>query len=115
MTPKSFNLTERELEPGVREIAVAGELDLAVADRLVDAIERAGGDDALISLEACEFIDSSGLAVILRAHQLGNGSGRRVVIHSPSPPVLRVLEVTGLTGNELVFADRAEALAAGRG
>lgn len=110
MTPHSFQLTERELEPGIHEIAVAGELDLATADRLSDAIERAAGNDTLISLEACEFIDSSGLAVILRANQLGRESGRRVVIHSPSAPVRRVLEVTGLTGDGFVFADRAAAL-----
>jgi anti-anti-sigma factor len=112
MTPQAFNITELDLQPGVREIAVAGELDLAVADRLVDVIDRAAAGDTLVSLAACEFIDSSGLAVILRAHQLGRGAGRRVVIHSPSAPVLRVLEVTGLTGNEFVFGDRAEALAA---
>jgi anti-anti-sigma factor len=112
MTPNAFQLSELELEPGIREIAVAGELDLAVADRLTDAIDRAVDADTLVSLEACEFIDSSGLAVILRAHQLGRASGRRVVIHSPSKPVLRVLEVTGLTGKEFVFADRAAALAA---
>jgi hypothetical protein len=34
------------------------------------------------------------------------------VIHSPSRPVLRVLEVTGLTGNGFVFASREEAVAA---
>ena len=103
MTPVAFHLTERELEPGIHEIAVSGELDLAVADRLADAIDRAAGCHTLVSLAACEFIDSSGLAVILRANQLGRGAGRRVVIHSPSAPVLRVLEVTGLTGNEFVF------------
>jgi anti-anti-sigma factor len=110
MTPQPFQLNEPELAPGIREIAVVGELDLATADRLTDALDRAAGNDTLISLEACEFIDSSGLAVILRAHQLGLESGRRIVIHSPSAPVLRVLEVTGLTGNEFVFADRAQAL-----
>ncbi len=112
MTSQAFQLTERELEPGVQEIAVSGELDLAVADRLDGALDRAEGADTLVSLEACDFIDSSGLAVILRAHQRGRASGRRVVVHSPSKPVLRVLEVTGLTGNEFVFAGRAEALAA---
>lgn len=115
MNPEAFKLTELELEPGIREIAVSGELDLAVAGRLADAIDRAEDADTLVSLEACEFIDSSGLAVILRAHQLGRDSGRRVVIHSPSKPVRRVLEVTGLTGNGFVFDDRAEALGAGAG
>ena len=113
MTPQPFSLTELELEPGVHEIAIAGELDLAVVDRLVDAFERADGADTLVSLERCDFIDSSGLAAILRAHQSGRDSGRRIVIHSPSVPVRRVLEVTGLDTAEFVFDDRAAALAAG--
>ena len=112
MTPQTFRLTELDLDSGAREIRVAGELDLAVADRLSDAIERSDGADVLISLEDCEFIDSTGLAVILRAHQAAqrNGGGR-VVIHSPSRQVLRVLEVTGLTGDGFVFASREAATA----
>ncbi len=116
MAPQTFRLTELDLGSGAHEIAVVGELDLAVADRLSDAIERADGTDILISLEQCEFIDSTGLAVILRAHQTAqkNGSGR-VVIHSPSRPVLRVLEVTGLTGNGFAFETREAAVAESAG
>lgn len=116
MAPQTFRLTERELDSGACEIHVAGELDLAVADRLSDAIERADRADVLISLEQCEFIDSTGLAVILRAHQAAqkNGTGR-VVIHSPSGPVLRVLEVTGLTGNGFAFETREAAIAESAG
>lgn len=55
---------------------------------------------------------STGIAVILRAHRQREGEGGRVVVHSISPAVLRVFTVTGLTGNGLVFADRAEASAA---
>jgi anti-anti-sigma factor len=104
-----FRVTETALEDGAAEIAVQGELDLAVADRLDDAIERAKGERILISLASCEFIDSTGIAVIVRASQ---ADGRRVVVHSASAQVLRILEVTGLTGNGLVFEHRDEALSA---
>jgi anti-anti-sigma factor len=113
MAPQTFSLTEIDLESGAREIHVVGELDLAVADRLSEAIGRSDGGDLLICLEDCEFIDSTGLAVLLRAHQAARSDGGgRVVIHSPSRPVLRVLEVTGLTGNGFVFASREAAVAA---
>jgi anti-anti-sigma factor len=113
MDPQTFSLTEIDLESGAREIHVVGELDLAVADRLSDAIERGDGGDLLICLEACEFIDSTGLAVLLRAHQAAQkDGGGRVLIHSPSRPVLRILEVTGLTGNGFVFESREAAAAA---
>jgi anti-sigma B factor antagonist len=107
---KTFKLTEMELESGDREILVEGELDLAVADKLREAIASSPSEQTLINLEACGFIDSTGIAVIVQAHQVSVKEGRRVVVHSPSDQVLRVLSVTGLTDNGLVFASRKEAL-----
>jgi anti-anti-sigma factor len=106
---QTFKLIETALENGRTEIEVLGELDLAVADQLHDAIERAEGEEILINLASCEFIDSTGIAVIVRASQ---ADGRKVVAHSPSAQVLRVLHVTGLTKNGLVFEQRGQALSA---
>jgi anti-anti-sigma factor len=104
-----FKLIETALEDGGTEIEVQGELDLAVAEQLREAIERTEGKQVLISLASCEFIDSTGLAVIIHASQ---ADGRKLAVHSPSAQVLRVLDLTGLTGNGLVFVDREEALSA---
>lgn len=106
---QSFKLIETVLGDGRAEIEVRGELDLAVADRLREAIERKDEEQVLIDLAACEFIDSTGIAVIVHASQ---ADGRKLVVHSPSAQVLRIFEVTGLTGNGLVFGDREEALSA---
>jgi hypothetical protein len=38
---RAFKLIEREVGPGSREIKVEGELDLVVAERLEDALDRA--------------------------------------------------------------------------
>jgi anti-anti-sigma factor len=108
----TFRISEREIGPGRREIRVVGELDLAVAEELVEAIARSRDEQTLIDLEDCEFIDSTGIAVIVRAHrERADDGGGRVVVHSPSPQVLRILTVTGLTGNGLVFESLDEALA----
>jgi anti-sigma B factor antagonist len=104
-----FALTEVDIDEGCREIQIIGELDLAVAPQLQEAIDRCKGDRVLIDLESCQFIDSTGIAVILNAHR---GSGARVLAHSPRAQVHRVLDLTGLTGNGLVFADRQGALSA---
>jgi anti-anti-sigma factor len=106
---RRFKLTEAVVEDGRREIEVEGELDLAVADRLRQAIASSPSDQILISLRSCGFIDSAGIAVILKAN---NGNKSRVVLHSPCGQVLRLLEVTGLTSNGLVFPDREQALSA---
>jgi anti-anti-sigma factor len=105
-------LTERWPAAGVAEIEVEGELDLSVADQLQEAIDRAESAATLIDLARCSFIDSTGIAVILRAHRRRDEGGAQVVLHSPSEQVLRVLMVTGLTDNGLAFADRDAALAA---
>jgi anti-anti-sigma factor len=106
-----FRVSEQEIGPGCREIRVEGELDLAVADRLQEAIERCPDDQTLIDLEGCEFIDSTGIAVIVRAgRERARDGGGRLVVHSPTDQVLRVLEITGLTDIGLVFASRDEAL-----
>lgn len=104
-----FGLTETEIGDGCREIKVEGELDLTVSDQLQRAILDCRSDRILINLESCQFIDSTGIALIVKAHR---GDDSRVVVHSPRDQVLRVLEITGLAGNGVVFADREQALLA---
>jgi anti-anti-sigma factor len=108
---RMLRLTQRQLPDGATEIEVDGELDLSVVDRLQMAIDEAGPGSTLIDLRYCTFIDSTGIAVILRAHRQREEEGGRVVVHSLSSPVLRVFTLTGLTDSALVVADPAEASA----
>jgi anti-sigma B factor antagonist len=109
-----FKLVEREVSAEVREILVEGELDLTVAEQLQEALERTGSEysQVLIGLENCEFIDSTGIAVVVQARRRFAEEGRRVVLCAPTSQVLRILSVTGLTANGLVFESADEALAA---
>jgi len=109
-----FNVSERDLQPGCRDVQVEGELDLAVAGQLDEvltvAVEQCS--QVLVGLERCTFIDSSGIAVILRAHNRMQETGNRLVVYAPVEQVLRVLSMTGLTANSLVFDSAEEALTA---
>ena len=109
---QSFQLTERYRRSGCLEILVEGEVDLAVADQLEQALERAASksEEVLIGLEACEFIDSTGIAVIVSAHNRMAAKGRRLAVYGAKSQVHRVLSITGLTGNGLVFPTLDEAL-----
>lgn len=109
-----FNVTERDLRPGCRDIQVEGELDLAVAGQLDEVLTAAGEqcNCVLVGLERCDFIDSSGIAVILRAHNRMSEEGNRLAVYAPGDQVQRVLEMTGLTANGLVFASVEDALSA---
>jgi anti-anti-sigma factor len=109
-----FKVSERDLQPGCRDVQIEGELDLAVAGELDEVLTTAVGQckQVLVGLERCAFIDSSGIAVILRAHSRMEADGNRLVVYAPTAQVLRVLSVTGLTANGLVFDSANEALAA---
>jgi anti-sigma B factor antagonist len=112
---QAFRLVEKDLQSGCRVIQVEGDLDLSVADQLRDALERPadGCVQILIDLGQCEFIDSTGIAIIVGAHNEMAGQGGRIAVFGASDQVLRVLSVTGLTGNGLVFENVDEALTAG--
>jgi anti-anti-sigma factor len=101
-----FRLTLRDLGGGFSELKAEGEIDLSVADRLKEQIAAAAGTAVLVDLSECTFIDSTGIAVVLLARR----DGERVAIHSPSEQVRRVLDLTGLTGDGLVFDDRDGAM-----
>jgi anti-sigma B factor antagonist len=109
---RPFRLTERCSRLGCLEILVEGEVDLAVADQLQRALERAAPehDQVLIGLDDCEFIDSTVIAMILRAHSKMTAEGRRLAVYGPSNQVHRILSVTGLTEDGLVFESLEEAL-----
>lgn len=110
---RTFRLVERSLKPGCHEIQVEGEVDLAVADRLKEAIEKAADahDQILVGLQRCEFVDSTAIAVLVHAHGEMADQGKRVVIYGASGQVGRVLSLTGLTQNGLVFENVGDALA----
>ncbi len=123
MNPVPFEATAARLDDGLRVIAVRGELDLSTAADLEAPLEEAiasGDASVLIDLSDCEFIDSTGIALIVRAWQRldrgaeGDGNGR-VVICSGNDQVRRVLEITGLELSIPIHSTREEALAALRG
>jgi anti-anti-sigma factor len=114
MMMQRFKVSERDLESGARDIQIEGELDLAVAGQLDEVLVKAVEqyEQVLVGLERCAFIDSSGIAVILRAYNRMQEEGHRLVVYAPTAQVLRVLSMTGLTANGLVFDSAEEALAA---
>jgi anti-anti-sigma factor len=117
VNPAPFEVKVGEFEHGVRTISVRGELDLSTAPELEGPLEQAldsGEGSVLIDLSSCEFIDSTGIALIVRAWQrLSSGeNGRSLVICSHNDQVRRVLEITGLELSIPVHGTRDEALAA---
>jgi anti-anti-sigma factor len=81
-------------------LALAGELDMASAERLQQAIDDEGPRaemSVVLNLEALEFIDSTGLRVILWALERCQARGQDFAITPGSPQVQRLLSITGVT------------------
>jgi anti-sigma B factor antagonist len=110
--PCRFEIDPREARSGYTLLRVKGEVDLAVARKFQAAIAQARTDSHLVvvDLSACEFIDSTAIAVMVGAHAELADEGRRLVVCAPRDQVLRVLEITGLTSNGLVVESLEEAL-----
>jgi anti-sigma B factor antagonist len=89
-------------------LALAGELDMANAPTLASELENletsASGEAITIDMRELEFIDSTGIAVLVAAHRRANAGGesRLLFIRSQATGVQRVMDVTGLE-KELPF------------
>lgn len=78
---------------------LSGEIDASCVASLASHLNPLPGTagDVTIHLANVEFIDSSGLRELIDAHQRAERSGRRVLMTDPSPVVVRLFEVSGLS------------------
>ena len=93
-------------DEGVCTICAAGELDLANAQTLSGALEEAStSGEIVLDMSELEFIDSTGIALLVSMHHRRNRNGAVGfrLIASQSPGVQRVLALTGLD-RELPFS-----------
>lgn len=87
-----------EEEDGV-EVALAGEIDISVADELEAwLLEVCDGKEALtLDLNKVGFMDSTGLHVLIGLKRELEGSGRQLLLSKVSEPVEELLGISGLT------------------
>jgi anti-sigma B factor antagonist len=114
-----------ELSPliGAAGIKLAGEVDLATAPQLSQALANIRTEsEVLLELSDLTFMDSSGVSVILAFAKSRNGGGPLVMVN-PSAGVERLFELTCLEQHPKVEvrhmrsradAPESEPLAAGR-
>jgi anti-anti-sigma factor len=80
-------------------VSLCGELDMSGVDRARTAIEQAeAGSPKLLVLDLSQldFIDSTGLEVVLRAARRAHDDGRRLIVQRPSRYVRRLLAMTAI-------------------
>jgi len=88
-----------EKQEGAHTIALCGELDLAnaaTAEAELKASLEADGTEVVVDMRKLEFIDSTGIALLVAALGQDGDESRIRFIPSDSPAVARVLDLTGL-------------------
>lgn len=84
---------------GTAMLALSGEIDLSTAD---DAAGRgiaalgAGDNELLIDMRGVTFIDSTGIAAMVRIRNAALEHGQSVALEGMQPAVRRIFELTGL-------------------
>jgi anti-sigma B factor antagonist len=95
-------------------ISVSGELDLASSPALQEELDRLASSDTdllIIDLRELDFMDSTGLSVLVRAHQRAEEHGRQLAMVKGPQQVQRLLSLTGV-GDRLRLVDAPEELLA---
>jgi anti-sigma B factor antagonist len=97
-------------------VGVSGELDLASGPELEAELNQLNGADTnmvVIDLRELDFMDSTGLSILVRAHQRLAGEGCEIGLVRGSQQVQRLLDLTGVA-DRLRLVDAPEDLLDGR-
>ncbi len=90
--------TRSELDEDRCRLVLQGELDLASAPLLEAELreaEHSGVTHVELDLSGLDFIDSTGLNLIIRAHQAAQSNGHTFSLRGQNPQAQRLFELTG--------------------
>jgi anti-anti-sigma factor len=107
-----FRIEVRSQDHTTTVLAITGELDLASSPVLQKELDRISDSDSgrvILDLRDLSFMDSTGLSVLVKAHQRAEDSGRRFVLVKGGQQVQRLLNLTGLA-EHLEVVDAPEEL-----
>ena len=86
-----------EADPSM--IRVTGEIDAHTAPDMEEVFASADASSELsVEMSGVSFVDSTGLRVLVSTHKRLADAGGELVLRSPSRSVMRLLEITGLSG-----------------
>ena len=96
-----------EVEEGAGGTTVRprGELDMATQGELRAVLEQHAAGPVTLDLGALQFLDTSGLRLILETAETARRTGASFVVLRGGPAVMRLFDVAGVT-ELLPFADR---------
>jgi anti-sigma B factor antagonist len=92
-----FRLATADLGKGVFSVSVSGEVDLATAPNLKEALAevvRSGATGVVVDLSNASFIDSTTLGVLMGAVKRLRPAGGELVIACHDPNIRKIFEIT---------------------
>lgn len=110
---------EKRIERQTLLLRLDGDLDMKTAETLRSAIdseiERRGIRTVILNMEQVQFIDSSGLGVILGRYKKLIPLGGKLKITNVPPNIFKIMDLSGLPKIINFYADEALAQEEGRG
>ena len=115
METMNLKVTPRSLSDAVQALDLEGEVDVYTApvlrQAIVDQVE-AGVKHLVINLVRVEYLDSTGLGILIGGVKRLKEQGGSLRLAGPSARITRIFEITGLNKIFDVFTNEQEALAA---
>lgn len=109
---QSFQIADEEVN-GVPVVSATGEIDVATAPPLRDrlqALATSGKSTVVVDLLGVTFLDSTALGVLVGALKRCRESGGDLPLVITEPRILKVFEITGLTGVFPIYASVDDAV-----
>lgn len=109
----TFTVGTELLPDDTRVVAVAGDLDMYTAppfeQQILDALAN-GTARIVVDLSGCEFLDSTALAILIRARKRLGNQEQRLVLVATDHNIVKVFQITGLDRVFTIVPTRASAL-----
>ena len=91
----TYKITE---EDNISTIFLDGEIDMDKTEEVMEVIfpKIDSGKDVVLNLSSVQYMDSSGISVLIESHQKALEKGTKVIIKDVSKSVLKVIMMAKL-------------------
>jgi anti-sigma B factor antagonist len=111
----NLNIVSRSPNPETRVLNVAGEIDVYTSSQLKEQVLNTIADGVrhlVLNLSQVEYLDSTGLGVLISALKHLRESQGNLIIVGPSSRITRIFEITGLYKIFTIYDSEEQASAA---
>ncbi|WP_234358540.1 STAS domain-containing protein [Streptomyces sp. NRRL B-24085] len=83
---------------GIRILALAGEIDDDTGEKLRQALDVSGTPRPrlVLDMQRVTFMDSTGINILITAHQTVTAAGGWLRLAAPTSPVQRIIQIVGV-------------------